>query len=66
MPHRGHTAQGVHLSRFSAGGEGHEKHRSESEILERNLTNEFVWGETQGRENQGKSKMEYVWGYLHP
>ena len=63
MPHRGHTAQGMHLSRFSARGEGHEEH---SEILERNLTDEFVWGETQGREKQGKSKMEYVWGYLHP
>ena len=44
----------MHLSTFSARGEGHEKHRSESEILERNFTNRFVWGETQGRENQEK------------
>ena len=48
------------MNTFLARGEGHEKHRSEGEILERNLTNEFVWGETQGRESQGKSKMEYT------
>ena len=45
-----------------ARGEGHEKHRPESEIVERNLTNKFVWGEKQRRENPGKVQDgEHLW-----